>query len=264
MPVYDLWKGRHLLWQFTARQVELRHKGTHLGLVWSLVSPLLMLGLYVLVFGFIFNGHFNAHAEESRASYALTVFLGLALYHFIAETLTLAPTIIVANPNFVKKVVFPLEILPAANVGAAFVHLMITLLLVLVCALVTGTPLTPRILWLPVIIAPLVLFGLGLSFALSGVGVFFRDLAQIMQFTTMALLFASAVFYSPAQIPAGAWKIMKFNPMIHIVDEARSVTLWNRDLNFPHLAYLYVVGFLTFVGGGVIFKRLRGSFADVL
>jgi lipopolysaccharide transport system permease protein len=223
-----------------------------------------MLGLYVLVFGFIFNGHFKAHTEESRAAYALTVFLGLALYHFVAEIITIAPTVIVANPNLVKKVVFPVEILPVANVGVAFIHLGITLGLVLIGALLTGSTITVRVLWLPVILLPLGVIGLGLSFALASLGVFFRDLVQVAQFATLALLFASAVFYSPVQIPASAWLIMKFNPMIHVIDEARSVALWNRELNFHHLGYLYLFAAAALFMGVGIFRSLRPNFADVL
>ena len=114
----DLIHHRDLLRQFTLRNVELRHKGSHLGLVWSVLNPLLMLGLYVLVFGYIFSGSFGI-AGETRTGYGLTIFLGLTLYHFVAEALVTAPGVVVAQPNFVKKVVFPLEILPAANLGAA-------------------------------------------------------------------------------------------------------------------------------------------------
>ena len=150
----DLWTHRELLWQFTLRNVELRHKGSHLGLIWSFLNPLLMLGLYVLVFGYIFNGSFGILPDETRLEYALGIFLGLTLFHFIAEVIGNAPAIIVGNPNFVKKVVFPLEILPAASVGAALVHLLISLMLALVGMLVSGTPLHVTLLWLPVIIAP--------------------------------------------------------------------------------------------------------------
>ena len=116
----DLWMHRELLWQFTLRNVELRHKGSHLGLIWSFLSPLLMLALYVLVFGYIFGGSFGVIRGETRVDYALGIFIGLTIFHLLAETLALAPSLIVGNPNFVKKVVFPLEILPAANVGAAY------------------------------------------------------------------------------------------------------------------------------------------------
>ena len=149
----DLWAHRELLWQFTLRNVEVRHKGSHLGLIWSFLNPLLMLGLYVRIG--IFGGSFGILPNESRVDYALGIFLGLTLFHFVSEVLGIAPSIIVGNPNFVKKVVFPLEILPAANVGGAIFHMLISLALVLLSIVIFGTSLSFGVLWLPVIILPL-------------------------------------------------------------------------------------------------------------
>jgi lipopolysaccharide transport system permease protein len=261
----SLWQHRDLWWQFTKRQVELRHKGSHLGLMWSFLSPLLMLGLYVLVFGFIFDGSFKSGtATESRIEYALIMFLGLAIHHFVAEVLTTAPSLILSNPNFVKKVVFPLEILPAANVGAAVVHFGITLGLVLVGALLTGVSVTGGVFWLPVLLLPLLLTTLGLSFGLSALGVFWRDIVQITQFCVLALLFASAVFYPVAQISAPVWAILRFNPLLLVINEARGVVFWGHPLHVAHLGYLYVFGLGAYLLGATLFQRLRGSFADVL
>jgi lipopolysaccharide transport system permease protein len=262
---HTLWKHRELWWQFTKRQVELRHKGSHLGLAWSFLSPLLMLALYVLVFGFIFDGRFKSETEpESRIEYALVVFLGLALHHFVAEVLTTAPTLITGNPNFVKKVVFPLELLPAANLGAAAVHFLITLGLVFVGALLTGAPVTWGVVWLPIIFVPLFLASFGLSLALSGLGVFWRDVSQITQFLVLVLIFASAVFYPISQIPPAAWTFLRFNPLLLLIDEARGAAFWGRSLNLAHLAYLYGCGLTAYLAGATIFQRLRSSFADVL
>lgn len=259
-----LWKNRQLLWQFTVRQVELRHKGTHLGLVWSFLGPLLMVSLYVLVFGFIFRGRFQATGTESRIQYALVLFLGLALYHFIAEVVTLAPTVIVANPNFVKKVVFPLEILPAANVGAAAFHFCVTVGLIVLGAVLGGVPLHWGALWLPVIFLPLLLAGLGLGLGLSALGVFWRDIGQITQFLSLILLFASAVFYPVAQIPSPVWAVLKFNPLLHAIDQARQIALWGQPISVIHVVYLYVFGLGATAIGGTIFQRLRGNFSDAL
>src|SRR5882757_10050444 len=104
-----LWRHRELLWQFTLRNVELRHRGSHLGLIWSLLNPLLMMGLYVFVFGYIFGGKFSVLPNETKIDYALAIFLGLTVFQIFAEVLATAPTVIISNPNFVKKVVFPLE-----------------------------------------------------------------------------------------------------------------------------------------------------------
>lgn len=261
----SLWQQRRLAWQFTKRQVELRHKGSHLGLAWSFLSPLLMLGLYVLVFGFIFDGRFKPDAmPESRIEYALVVFLGLALHHFVAEVMTTAPALIIGNTNFVKKVVFPLEILPAANVGAALIHFLITLGLVFGGALLFGAPVSAGVFWLPVLLVPLLLAALGVSLALGAVAVFWRDVMQITQFTILVLLFASAVFYPVAQIPAAAWDFLRFNPLLLAIDEARGIAFWGRPLNLNHVGYLYAFGLASYLAGATLFQRLRGSFADVL
>jgi lipopolysaccharide transport system permease protein len=261
----SLVKNRSLWWQFVKRQVELRHKGSHLGLAWSFISPLLMLGLYVLVFGFIFEGRLKPDAGvESRVEYALVVFLGLALHHFVAEVLTSAPGLIAGNPNFVKKVVFPLELLPAANLGAAVVHFLITLGLVFTGALIGGVPITSGVVWLPVLIVPLLLGALGLSLALSAMGVFWRDVVQITQFLVLVLMFASAVFYPVSKIPAVAWDFLRFNPLLLLIEQARATAFWGQPMNFTHLGYLYAFGIAAYLGGATIFQRLRGTFADVL
>jgi lipopolysaccharide transport system permease protein len=260
----DLWTHRELLWQFTLRNVELRHKGSHLGLIWSFLNPLLMLGLYVLVFGYIFGGSFGVLPNETRVDYALGIFLGLTLFHFVSEVLGLAPTIIVGNPNFVKKVVFPLEILPAANVAGAVIHMLISLGLVLLCMLVFGAGFSPEILWLPVIIFPLILLALGVAWLVSALGVFLRDIGQVMQFLTMALMFSSAVFYSAQKIPVAAWVFMRFNPILLAIELARDAALWNRPLNLNHLAYLYAAGLAACYLGHLAFRRMKPAFADVL
>jgi lipopolysaccharide transport system permease protein len=263
----DLWLHRELLWQFTLRNVELRHKGSHLGLVWSILNPLLMLGLYVLVFGYILGGSFGILPKETRLDYALGVFLGLTIFHFIAEVLGVSPTIIITQPNFVKKVVFPLEVLPAASVAAAAFHMLISLGLLLLSVLLSGTALHWGMLWLPVIFLPLLLLGIGAGWFFSALGVFFRDVGQMMQFLTIALMFSSAVFYPAARIIAGspaAWTVLRFNPVLLAIELARDAALWARPLNYHHLAYLYVAGFAACYLGHLAFRRMKPAFADVL
>lgn len=265
-PLREIWVHRSLLWQFTLRNVEMRHKGSHLGLLWSILGPLLMLALYVLVFGFIFSGRFKAANDtETRVEYALTVFLGLAIFHFVAEVITLSPTLITTNPNFVKKVVFPLGILPVAGVGTALVHFFITLVLVFAGALLVQSPIAfGTIAWLPVIVLPLILGAIGLALGLSALGVFWRDVTQVTQFLSLALLFASAVFYPVAQIPAAAWAVLKFNPLIHFINEARGVVFWAKSVSPLYLSYLYAVSLLCLWAGDWLFRRLRSGFPDVL
>ncbi len=260
----DLWKHRELLWQFTLRNVELRHRGSHLGLVWSFLNPLLMLGLYVFVFGYIFGGTFGIIPNETRIDYALGIFLGLTLFHVVAEVLGTSPIVIVGNPNFVKKVVFPLEILPAANVGAALFHLLISFVLVLLGIMLFGPGLSLGVFWLPVIMLPVLLMLLGLAWLFSAIGVFFRDIGQIMQFVATGLMFASAVFYSAHKIPPQAWTFLRFNPVLLAIELARDAALWQRPLNLTHLGYLYVSAILICFLGHSAFRRMKPAFADVL
>jgi lipopolysaccharide transport system permease protein len=260
----DLWRHRELLWQFSVREVELRHRGSHLGLIWSLLNPLLLLGLYVFVFGYIFNGSFGVLKNETRLDYALGIFLGLCIFQFVSEVISLSPLVVVNNPNFVKKVVFPLEILPASTVSAALFHLFISLGLVLLGVIFFQDGLTARVLWLPVIIFPLAMGSIGLAWIIAAFSVFLRDLTHLTQFLTMVLMYASAIFYSAQKIPAAIWTFVRFNPLLLAVELSRDAVLWNRELNFKHLLYLYVVGAIGCWLGHMVFRRLKPAFADVL
>ncbi|MBA3849084.1 MAG: sugar ABC transporter permease [Opitutus sp.] len=261
---FDLWQHRGLLWQFTQRQIELRHKGSHLGLFWALLQPLLMLALYLLVFGYILEGKFGAKPDETRADFGLGIFFGLVLFHVFAEVLTVSSTVIVSQPNFVKKVVFPLEVLPAANVGAAFFHLAIGLGLALAGVALFGPGLGLTSLWLPVILLPVLLLLLGLGWLLAALGVFLRDLNPLTQFLSLVLMFSSAVFYSAQKIPPDAWVYMRFNPVLLAIQAVRDAALWQRPLHPGHLLYLWAAGLAACYVGHAVFRRLKPAFADVL
>ncbi|HNC23325.1 MAG TPA: ABC transporter permease [Opitutaceae bacterium] len=259
-----LWQHRELLWQFSLREVELRHKGSHLGLIWSVLNPLLMLCLYVFVFGYIFGGRFGILPNETRVDYALGVFLGLSMFQFLAETIALSPNLIVANPNFVKKVVFPLEILPASAVSAATFHLLISLGLVLLGVMLFGPGLSAGVLWLPVIMFPIAMLALGLAWCIAAFGVFLRDLTQVMQFVSMSLMYASAIFYPAHKVPGAIWSALRFNPLLLAIEEARNAVLWDHAVNLKHVGYLYATGLLACSLGYVVFRRLKPAFADVI
>jgi lipopolysaccharide transport system permease protein len=259
-----LWSHRELLWQFTMRNVELRHKGSYLGLVWSILNPLLTLALYVFVFGYVYRSQFNVLPDESRMDYALGVFLGLCIYHFLAEVIATSPAMIVTNPNLVKKVVFPLEVLPAAAVGASLIHMLISLTLVFVGVVTLGPGLGVRAFWIVVILFPLVPLALGIAWFFSALGVFFRDVGQVVGILSLGLMFASAIFYPASSLPPLAWSILRFNPILLAVELARSSVMWNHPLNLMHLAYLFGISFAVFILGYSFFRRTAPAFADVL
>jgi len=256
---WDLW------WRFTVRTAEQRHRGSHLGFLWALLTPLLMLGLYFVVFSVIFGGRFGALADETPTDYAFAIFLGLILYQILAETLTVSPAIIVTNQSLVKKVVFPLEILPLAQLGASWFSTLVSLALLLIGSIVFGRGISLTALtWLPVILAPFVLVCVGLGWFFSALGVFFRDLSQVMPFIAQILLYASAVFYPISKIPPELWVFLEWNPLLHTIALARSAVLWNQPVDLKSLGYTYMVAALFFFGGKWTFFKLKSSFADVL
>jgi lipopolysaccharide transport system permease protein len=200
---------------------------------------------------------------ETHLDFSLALFLGLTLFHAFSETLAWAPGVIVANPNFVKKVVFPLEALPVAHLGATLFHLAAGLALVLVGAAFSTVGLSPGVLWLPVLVLPLLLLALGVAWALAAIGVFVRDLGQITPFVSTALLFASAVMYPPTKIPAELG-FLWHNPLLRLLDLSRRVVLWQEPMPWEPLLQLYAVGLGACAVGAVLFSLLRRSFAEVL
>lgn len=258
-------RKRELWWQFTVRAVEVRHRGSYLGVVWLVLNPLLMLALYVTVFGFIFRSRFRGQENESPIDFALAVFLGLSLFHVLAETIAASPLLIVGNPNLVKKVVFPLEILPLANVSAYWFHFLINMGLLFIGSLAVGHAVSlSGLLWLPVIIAPHIFLTLGIGWFVSALGVFFRDVAQITQLVAQIILYASAIFYSTSLLHGVAWQILKWNPLLHTVELSRQALLWNQPLNLTHLGYTWIAGVSTCIIGRLFFQKTKHAFADVI
>jgi lipopolysaccharide transport system permease protein len=259
-----LWHRRDLIAQFTQRNIELRHRGSRLGAFWALLNPLSMLGLYFVVFGLFFKSQFNVVANETRYDYSLAMFLGLALFHVFAETLALAPNLITANPNFVKKVVFPLEVLPVANIGASAFHLMVSLsLLVFGTAFGSTIQLSLKLLWLPVLVLPLLVLSLGVAWIVAAIGVFLRDIGQVVAFASTALLFATAVTFPPELI-SPELRFLHYNPLFQIIDLARRTVLWQQAIQFDKLVFVYLASFAVLAIGTVFFSLLRKSFAEVL
>jgi len=257
---------RALARQFTVRNFHARHKGNYLGLAWAVLNPLLLLGLYFIVFELFFGAHFGV-ANTSPVDDVLALLLGLTVFRFVGDVIAESPMVIVANPNLVKKVVFPVEVLPLANLGACFFNFAISMVLLLLGMLIfgRGVPLTTA--WMPVLIVPMVLLGAGLSWLLAALGVFFRDISQLTQFLSLLLMYLSAVFY-PSTLPITKapkiWAVIRFNPILQIIESLRGAMLWRQPVSLSHVAWLYAGCGAVCLIGYACFATLRSSFADVL
>jgi lipopolysaccharide transport system permease protein len=258
-------RKRDLWWQFTVRSVESRYRGSYLGIIWAVLNPLLMLCIYFVVFGLIFGGHFRDPKVESLEDYAIAMFLGLTLYQLVADTICTAPLLITSNSNLVKKVVFPLEVLPMAQAGGLWFNLLIGLVLAFGGWIFIGNGLTlAGLAFFPVIVLPLLMMCMGLSWLLAGLGVFFRDLPQAMPFVAQIIMYASAVFYPVARISPGLWLYLKWNPFLQTVVLSREAVLWHLTPSYRALAYTYAAGFAAMLVGRWCFLKLRPAFADVI
>ncbi|CAL8473187.1 Transport permease protein [Caballeronia sp. S22] len=254
---------RRLILALTVREVLGRYRGSVLGLFWSIVQPILMLAVYTFVFGLIFQSRWPG-GTGSRAEFALVLFSGLLVFNMFAECLNRAPTLILSNTNYVKRVVFPLEILPCVTVAVSLFHLFVSFLVWLAFYLIAiGVP-SVTVLLFPVALIPLVLLALGIAWFFSALGVFIRDTAQITGLVTTVLMFMTPIFYPADAIPARFRSLAELNPLVPIIEQVRRVLMWHQgitpELFFPVLIMSVVIVWL----GYSWFERTRKGFADVL
>jgi lipopolysaccharide transport system permease protein len=256
-------KHRELINQMVRREIEARYRGSVLGVLWSFATPLLMLGIFTFVFSVVFTAKWGQQASDPT-QFALMLFPGMILHGFMVEILGRAPTLIVSNANFVKKIVFPLDVLPAVAVGSALFQALIGLAVVALFKLLLTGSLPPSALWLPAVIAPFVVFLAGLAWLLSSLGVYLRDLSQVTGVLGTALMFLSPVFYPIEALPPEWRPWVHFNPLTLIIEQTRAVLVLGESPDgFALLRY--TVFALVFAGCAFYwFQRSRKGFADVL
>ncbi len=257
-----LWRHRYLLASLVRRDLAARYRGSLLGAAWSLLQPLLLLGVYGFVFGVVYAARWGS-PHETRAPFALVLFAGLIVFQLVADVLSRAPLTIVSQPSLVTKVVFPLEILPAVPVGAALVQAGVNLgLLLTALAMTAGLPATA--LWLPVVLAPLAVLLLGLSWFLAALGVYVRDIGHLMGMVLTAALFLSPVLYPLERVPLPWRHLLLANPLTVPVEAVRAVLLAGEPPAWEALGLYFLVALAGAAGGLAWFHTTRRGFADVL
>ncbi|WP_308874173.1 ABC transporter permease [Thiothrix subterranea] len=197
----SVWRNRQLIWQMSKRDVLGRYRGSMIGMAWSFFNPLFMLAVYTFVFSVVFESRWGVDTGESRGSFAVILFAGLVVHGLLAECVNRAPGLILSNANYVKKVVFPLEILPWVTLVSALFHTGISLLVLLIAELLLMQHVPWTVLLLPLVWLPFVMGIMGISWFLAALGVYVRDVAQITGLLTTVLLFMSPVFYPCLDCP---------------------------------------------------------------
>lgn len=234
-----------------------------MGLFWSFFNPILMLAVYTFVFSVVFKARWNVNST-SKTEFALVLFAGLLIFNIFSECVTRAPGLILGNVNYVKKVVFPLEILPVIAFGASFFHFLISLSVWLFFYFIFfGLP-SVYFFELPLVMMPLFLLALGLSWFLSSLGVYVRDIGQIIGVTMTVLMFLTPIFYPLSSLPPEYQDVMQLNPMTFIVEQARDLMMWEKPMNWSLWAVWMVVSSVIASLGFAWFQKTRKGFADVL
>lgn len=259
-----LWSHRELWWRLTEREVLGRYRGSLLGMSWSFLNPLAMLAVYTFVFSQVFKARWGGLENAGPLGFAANLFAGLIVFNLIAECINQTPGVIVANPNYVKKVIFPLEILPCVKVAGALFQAATSLVVLGIFRLLSDHSLPGSALWLPLVWLPLTMGCLAVSWILASLGVFLRDISQFMTVLTSMLMFLSPIFYPASALPARLQPLLAISPITQVIEQTRNVLLMNHSPSLPYIIIGTMLSALAAEMGLRVFLRSKRAFADVI
>lgn len=255
-------RHRHLIFRLIQREIVGRYRGSFAGLAWSFITPLIMLVLYTFVFSVVFKAKWKDF--DTSGGFALILFSGLIVHGLLAECINRSPGLITGNANYVKKMVFPLEIYAWVTVGSAVFHAGISWLVLTIAQICMGVPLPWTAVLFPVVMIPLLLGCLGVSWFLSALGVYFRDIVQITGTLSTLLLFLSPVFYALDSIPPKYRPLIEMNPLTGVLESARKVLMFGELPSILNLLIGSLIGLAVAYVGYFFFQKSRDGFADVI
>ncbi|MGR8997642.1 MAG: ABC transporter permease [Gammaproteobacteria bacterium] len=262
--IRSLWNNRQLIMQMTRREVVGRYKGSAIGLLWSFLNPVLMLTVYTFVFSVVFKARWGVGGDESKTQFAVVLFVGMIVHGLFAEVLNRAPFLILSNVNYVKKVIFPLEILPVITMGAALFHSLVSLGVLLIAFVIFNSYLYWTVIFTPLVFLPLIILSLGFAWVLASLGVFIRDVGQTIGIVTTVMMFLSPVFFPVTALPEAYRPFIMANPLTFIIEQAREVLIWGHPPNWSGLGIYTLAATVVAWSGYAWFQKTRKGFADVL
>lgn len=262
--VGHLWEHRGLIWQFARREVEGRYRASFLGLLWSFVHPLTLLVVYTWVFGIIFRARWPASRTGSLGEFALVLFCGLVVFNVFAECLSRAANLIVGVPSYVKKVVFPLEVLPVSLLASAVFHGLVSLALLLICYRLVLGELPWTVVLIPLVVLPAAFLCLGLTWLVASLGVFLRDLGHLMPLLLQVVFFSTPVIYPADSVPERFRAAVQLNPLAWVVENVRRLLFSGAPPDWRGLLVWATVTAAIMVLGYAWFMKTKRGFADVL
>lgn len=261
----SLWRNRQLILQMSKREVVGRYKGSVMGLTWSFFNPVFMLIVYTFVFSEIFKSRWGGEGgDSSKTQFALILFVGMIVQGMFAEMLNRSPALILSNVNYVKKVIFPLEILPIIALCSTLFHSFVSVIVLLIAFYAFNGYLNWTLWFLPLVLLPMIVLIAGLSLLLASFGVFLRDVGQTIAIITTVLMFLSPVFYPITAVPVEFRPYIMANPVTFIIEQARDVLIWGKLPDWQGLSYYTAAAIVVVCAGYAWFQKTRKGFADVL
>ena len=259
-----LTRNKTILWRLTQREVTARYRGSLLGWGWSILNPLLMLGVYTFVFSTVFKARWPDLQEAGAVGFAINLFAGLIVYNLFSECIGKASTLVINQPNYVKKVIFPLELLSAVAVSAALFHASTSLIVLGIFILIGQGSIPLTVFWLPLVWMPLILGCLGLCWLLSAIGVFLRDLSQLVSVCLSVLMFLSAIFYPVSALPERWQPVLGLNPLVTIIEQSRNILVSGKHPSPVYICLGLTISIVICEICYRVFQKLRNGFADVM
>ncbi|OHB49733.1 MAG: sugar ABC transporter permease [Planctomycetes bacterium GWF2_41_51] len=250
--------------QLVRRNVQVRYRGTLIGLIWVVITPLIMLSIYTFVFSVVFKAKWGADLDDSKIAFALLIFCGMAVFNIFSESVIGSVGVISGNPNYVKKVVFPLEILPVSAVISAIFLGLISLIILIAGIWLTMHKFSLTMICLPLAFLPLFLLCCGISWFAASLGVYVRDLSHVIGIVMQGLFFMTPIFYSAEMVPKSLRLLLLINPLTAIVQMARNVLIYGRWPDWSSLVIVTLLSLVIFQLGYFWFMKTKWGFADVI
>lgn len=263
---HSLTQNYSLIVSMTRREIDSRYRGSLFGLTWSFLNPILLLLVYTFVFSIVFNARWGSSrfGDEQSVSVAVMIFTGMVVHGFFSDCFVRSPLLITSHANFVKRVVFPLEILPWVALGAGVFHTLVSLLVLFAGQLIIAGYIPVTAFLVPVVLLPLALLIMGCTWLFAASGVYFRDLSQLSGFISTILLFLSPVFYPLSAIPERYHVFFYLNPLTYIIEVCRGLLIYSELPSLAGMALYTAVSLMIAWLGFAWFQKTRRGFPDVL
>lgn len=258
---YSLIENWHLILRLTKRDIEGKYKGSILGILWSFLNPLMMLAVYTFVFGLVFQARWGIETDQN---FSIVLFVGLIFHGLLGESLSRAPTLITLNATYVKKVIFPLDTLIWVSVLGILFHFLVSLLILLLAEVTISQNVPWTWVYLPIVLMPILIVCLGVSWLLASLGVYIKDISQFVGIIVTMLLFLSPIFYPLEAIPQEYQIYILMNPLSLIVEQARQILVFGEPPKIGALIKYCIISLIFTQLCYVWFRKTKRGFGDVL